>query len=840
MVEKVYTEEEAKQSSTEYFNGDELSSKVFIDKYALRNENQELVENNPEKMHRRIAKEFARIEKEKFKNPLTEEEVFLYLDKFKYIIPQGSPMYAIGNSYQYVSASNCFVIESPYDSYAGILKTDQEIVQISKRRGGVGTDLSNLRPNNTPTSNASRTSTGIIPFMERYSNSCREVGQNGRRGAEMLTLSVHHPQIMDFIKIKNDETKVTGANISVRLTDEFLNAVKRKEKYELRWPVDGDNPQIKEEIDANEVWDEIVKSAHNRAEPGILFWDNIIKESPSDCYSDEGFKTISTNPCGELPISAYDSCRLMVLNLYSFVKNPFTKDAKFDYDDLYEKAKITQRLMDDLIDIEIECINNIIKKVKKDPEPEEVKYTELNLWEKIKKNCIQGRRTGTGITALGDTIAALNLKYGSEKSIKTAEQIYKTIKLGAYRSSVDMAKEIGPFDIWNKDKEKNNPFIKRLFKDSKGIDENLENDMKKYGRRNISLLTLSPTGSVSIESQTSSGVEPVFQLYYTRRKKINPNDSTSRVDFVDQSGDSWQEYPILHPKVKDWIKENNIEFKKEEKFNPEILENSPWWGCCAEDLKWTQRVKLQAAIQKHCDHSISSTINVPENISVEKVKEIYEMAWNSGCKGVTVYRKNCRTGVLVNKDIENHDNERLKIFLSKTHAPKRPKELECNVYHPTCRRQKYYVIVGLLEGSPYEVFTGINADYEGDIIIPKRINEGKTIKIARGKYSLIHYNNKGEEENYELTGIHTDDTVDNLTRIISTCLRHGVDISFIVHQMEKTEGDLASFSKVIARTLKKYASGEVSGESCPSCKSESLVRQDGCKLCSKCGYSACG
>jgi len=838
-----FTDDEARTKSTEYFNGDELAAKVFIDKYALRNQKQQLIEDTPEKMHRRIAKEFARIESKKFKAPMTEDEIFKYLDRFKYIIPQGSPMYAIGNPHQFVSASNCFVVEPPMDSYGGILHTDEEIVQISKRRGGVGTDLSNLRPNGSSTSNASRTSTGIIPFMERYSNSCREVGQNGRRGAEMLTLSVHHPQIMDFIEIKNDPTKITGANISVRLTNEFLEAVKNDTEYELRWPVDSSEPKITEKKKAKEVWDEIVKSAHNRAEPGILFWDNIINESPADCYVENGFETKSTNPCAELPLASYDSCRLMVMNLYSFVKNPFSNNAEFDYDKLYEVSKITQRLMDDLIDIEIECIDKIIDKIRQDPEPEDIKRNEITLWKTIQKKCAEGRRTGTGITALGDTLAALGIKYGFKKSIETSEKIYQTIKLGSYRSSVDMAKEIGCFTHYDKDKEKNNDFIKRLFNDSKetGLDKELEADMHKFGRRNISLLTCSPTGSLSILAQTSSGVEPVFQLFYTRRKKINPNDSTSRVDFVDQSGDSWQEYPVFHSKLKTWMQVKGVEFDPDEKFNPELLEKTPWYECCAEDLNWKQRVKLQAAIQRHCDHSISSTVNLPEDTTVEQVKEIYETAWKSGCKGVTIYRNNCRSGVLVNNDKkEDVKDKNLNNFLTKTHAPKRPKELSCDVFHPTCKRQKHYVIVGLLEGHPYEVFTGINADYDGEIMIPKRITEGAVIKISRGQYILSHYNSKGEEETYKLTGTHTDDTVDSLTRMISTSLRHGVDISFIVHQLEKTQGDLASFNKVIARTLKKYASGQVHGESCPSCKKETLIRQDGCKLCSSCGYSACG
>ena len=1491
-MDKTYTRDEVYESSLKYFDGDELAANVFADKYALRDNNNQYVEKDPNDLHRRLAKEFARIEKKKFKNPLTEEEIYNLFDHFKYIIPQGSPMFGIGNKYQYVSSSNCFVIESPSDSYSGIMEADQQLVQISKRRGGTGLDISNLRPIGSPTKNAASTSTGIIPFMERFSNSIREVGQNGRRGANMLTLSVHHPEILSFITVKSDLKKVTGSNISVKLTNEFLKAVENNEKYEIRFPVDykekGIEPQISKMIDANEIWNKIIEQAREYAEPGILFWDNIIEESPADCYADEGYKSESTNPCcfsckslvfvitnngvkeikqidkndliwvdtekkwaktsgyfsvgkhevkkvtlsnnssfivtnnhkvltpdglkkiselkvydaietskniadisygpqgtkeegyeygkkitvfmdykeiqeelnfskkskkyihgiicgflekhstischgygdraiyidfndkfilryfssvlnaygirsviketlyscqmeitereslsrfleifidiyknqelnanykddvhvakienfgieevgcievedyhmftangiisgnSEIPMCGYDSCRLMVVNIFSCVENPFTDKAYFNYDRLKEISFLTQRLMEDMIDLEAENLDRILKKIKSDPESDEIKECEKRLWENIKKKCIEGRRTGTGITALGDTIAALGIKYGSEESIDISGKIFKTIKHACYRSSVEMAKELGPFKIYNWEKEKDCKFIQRI----KEEDPDLYDDMKKYGRRNIALLTMSPSGSISIISQTTSGIEPLFQMSYKRRKKIHSLNEDAVISYVDDLGDSWQEYVVVHPKIKMWM---DITGETD-------IEKSPWFNCCAEDIDWVNRVKLQSALQKHNDHSISSclsadnsfiqtdkglldikefefgekkeflkiaekikttnhygeetniaetfnngeeetiriamsngsviqatknhklyvlgedynlewkkikdidykdiivgfknllmfpqnneinigdnpflyefagmamtsyinkneinllvkkqlkeeivsclkekflikeseieynispsdyffddlnltiksqglcefltkygigndsksvpyfvrtakkenvisflnglfcnknknklfwsderllinqlqyilnnfgvetniifnetlclnicdsisnakfnkifdvedkeynenkirifekfapdygirkrfretflskiksnivfekmerltrkelddypisiellremkeigfdipetiasdiytlnniisinyikekvqtydlsvpngksyivngiishnTINLPEDVSVEKVKEIYETAWRQKCKGATVYRKNCRSGVLIDNKKEKKEDTNI---ITKTNAPKRPKELRCEVYHPTFKYQRYYVAVGLLNDDPYEVFTGINhSPSDGEIIIPKSVRNGTIIKETRGKYILSTIDGNNKVNTYSLTNGHTDDIADGLTRMISVSLRHGVDISFIVHQLEKTKGDIQSFSKVVARTLKKYIPDgtKVAGEMCPKCEQETLERSDGCVICKNCGWTKC-
>jgi len=820
-MNQVYTYQEALEASTEYFGGDELAARVFVDKYSLRDANAGILEKAPEQMHRRIAKEFARIEKNKFKKPLTEDEIFDLMDKFKYIIPQGSPMAGIGNKTQVTSLSNCYVIPSPEDSYGGIMQADEQLVQISKRRGGCGLDISNLRPNGAATKNAARTSTGIISFMDRYSHSIREVGQEGRRGALMITCSVHHPQIMDFATIKNDPTKVNGANISIRLSDEFLSAVTTDGDVNLRWPVESTTPTISKYMKAKELWKTIIHSAWLRAEPGLLFWDKIVSESPADCYADVGFKTISTNPCSEITLSAYDSCRLLVLNLYSYVKNPFTPEAKFDYVLFKKHAVIAQRLMDDLIDLELEAIDGIIKKVGEDPEGKTVKQTEINLWKNIKKVCADGRRTGTGFTALGDTLAALGIRYGSEDSITTAEEIYRVLKLGAYRSSVDMAIELGAFPVWNHEKEKNNPFLKRLLTDGQNKDSlsgitdvALWDDMAIYGRRNIALLTLAPVGSVSLLTQTTSGVEPLFNLKtYTRRKKINPSDKDARVDFVDANNDSWQEFTIYHNKFSVWSKVTG-------KTN---VEESPWFGACAEDLDWPNRVRLQAAIQKHCDHAISSTLNLPENVAEEKVAEIYEAAWKYGCKGVTIYRNNCRTGVMV--------TEKTKEVKVDVYA-KRPKALHCDIYHPRVKGKEYFVIVGFdANEKPYEVFAGNNG------FISKSQSEGEVVKVKRGHYSLKH---KDEVVVDNITE-HLKDDEEALTRMVSMSLRHNVDLPYVVHQLEKVEGDLTSLSKAVARSLKKYIQDgtAVKGEECGECHQDSLVRENGCVICKNCGWTKC-
>jgi len=811
-----FSYEEAFEKSLKYFEGNDLAAKVFLDKYALRDNEGNILEDTPEKMHWRIAAEFARIEALKFKKPMTKEEIFSYLDKFGYIVPQGSPMYGIGNNYQTVSLSNCYVTESPLDSYSGILKIDQEMAQISKRRGGVGTDLSNLRPDGAVTQNAARTSTGIIPFMERYSNTIREVGQSGRRGALMLSISVHHPQVLDFATVKNDETKVTGANVSIRLTDEFLMAVKNDEEYEQRWPVDSKTPKISNMVRAREVWETVVHSAWLRAEPGLLFWDNIQNNNAVDCYKDFGFETISTNPCSELPLCAYDSCRLLVQNLFSYVINPFKYNAYFDFELFSKHAKISQRLMDDMIDLELENLNKIIAKIKKDPEDAETKRPELKLWEKIKKKCEEGRRTGTGITAEADMLAALGLKYGSNRSIEVVEEVHKVQKLASFSSSVEMSKELGPFPIWCWNIEKNSSFLRKIEEE----DPKLYKDMAKYGRRNIANLTIAPTGSLSILTQTTSGIEPLFMLEpYTRRKKINPTDEHARTDFVDKSGDHWQEFQVYHPKVKLWM---DITGKTE-------LEKAPWYGCCAEDLDWKNRVKLQAAAQKHIDHAISSTLNLPEDVELEKVAEIYQTAWESGCKGVTVYRKNCRTGVLIDNSSKRSENTMIK-----TDAPKRPRDLPCDIYHMTTMGEKFFVVVGLINGEPYEVFAG-----KDEMFSHKSAKSGSVKKLKRG-----HYQVTTDSGNVAIDDTHglVDPDKESLTRMASTALRHGADISFVVEQLNRNKGGFQSFAKTLARALKKYiADGKsASGQVCQSCNSsENLRYQEGCVTCS-CGWSKCG
>tara|TARA_Y100000310_G_C20700461_1_gene829270 strand:+ start:2494 stop:6111 length:3618 start_codon:yes stop_codon:yes gene_type:complete len=1170
--------ETALNLSKKYFNDDELAAKVFLDKYALRDKEGNILEPTPVEMFNRITSELARIEAKKFKTPLTYDKIYNYLDGFKKIIPQGSPLYGIGNPYQFITLSNCYVTECPMDSYASICRTDEQMAQISKRRGGVGTDLSALRPSGTSTSNAARTSTGILSFMERYSNTIREVGQSGRRGALMLSVSVHHPQVVDFATVKRDRQKVTGANISVKLTDEFLTAVKENKEYEQRWPVDSKKPEISKMVNAREVWHTIIENAHYMAEPGLLFWDNIIRESPADCYGEFGYKTESTNPCitkdtwiltkdgnrqvedmigtqfeaivdgfsyssdkrgfyytgykevyeistdrgnsikctsnhpmkvsvrdgrerynlwvetkdlkvgdeivlsnnknftwegegsfeegwlvgsllgdgvfsentaklsywgknkeemkqiavdrvvsaglshrsdlgsqkaedryserrhdrvdfkstaiaelanrhgvsstkdvdinmlkhissdycigfiqgwmdadgtvikedgkqsfavrlsntnlenlkiaqlillslgisstlypyrkeegyrtlpdgkggykeysckanheihiskdnliryaeligfseepkreklnsiisnykrgpykdrfttkvvdvksvgkedvydctipeisqfsangmlvhncSELPLSILDSCRLLLLNLFTYVREPYTRKAYFDYEAFNKDTVIAQRLMDDIVDLELECIDKIIDKVDSDPEPDYIKRTEKETWVKIREACVNGRRTGTGITALGDTLAALGIKYGSEKSIEITGEIYKSLKLACYRSSVEMAKELGPFPCWDHDLEKKNPFLLRI----KEEDRELWDDMKKFGRRNMALLTTAPAGTVSIEAQTTSGIEPAIFVSGKRRKKINPNDENARTDFIDQSGDHWQEFTIYHHKVKDWM----------EITGHDDVEKSPWWGACAEDINWRNRVKLQAAAQKHVDHSISSTVNLPEDVSVEEVAKIYETAWEQGLKGITVYRKGCRTGVLV--DDENK--------ITYSDAPKRPKTLTCEIHHTSVKGEEYFVIVGLLNGKqPYEIFAGKNGH-----ILKRGYVDGYVTKIKRGKYQVQLKNGTVFDDINE----YINEDQEALTRTWSMSMRHGIPPQFIVHQLEKTKGPMTSFCKAVGRILKKYIEEgtKIHGEDCLECGAN-LIRSEGCAKCVSCGWSKC-
>jgi ribonucleoside-diphosphate reductase alpha chain len=815
----MYSYETAFNASVNYFEGDELAAKVFLDKYALKDYEGNLLESTPEEMHHRLAKEFARVEKSKFKKPYTEKEIFDLFNRFKYVVPQGSPMFGIGNNHQIVSLSNCYVVESPVDSYGGIMRVDEMLAQISKRRGGVGLDISNIRPAKASVKNAARSSTGVVSFMERYSNTIREVGQSGRRGALMLTIHVEHPDVEEFVTVKNDATKVTGANISVLLSDEFLNAVEKGDKFRLRFPIDAPPSDKDKWVDAKELWMKMIKNAWLRAEPGLLFWDRIKTYNAVDCYEKEGFATVSTNPCSEITLSAFDSCRLIAMNLYSYVVNPFGEKAYFDYELFAKHGAMTQRLMDDMIDLEAEKVLQIIAKIESDPECSDIKQRELDLWYKIHDRCVKGRRTGTGVTAMGDTLAALGIKYGSEESIATIGKIMKTLCLASFRSSCDMAKEVGTFPIWNWETEKDSQFLAMI----KENDPKLYEDISKYGRRNIANLTIAPTGTVSLMTQTTSGVEPLFMLTpYTRRKKVNPTDKNVRVDFVDQNGDKWQEFEVIHHKVAKW----------REITGETDLTKSPWHGCCAEEINWVDAVRLQAEAQKYIDHAISKTVNLPENVTVEEVAKIYEAAWKYGVKGCTIYRSNCRTGVLVDKSKE----EKPKGKIQKNDAPKRPASIDAEVHFSKVKGDDYYVVVGLLDGDPYEVFAGINI--EGDKqILKKNVSKGKLKKKTRGQYSLV----SGQDE-FALSNIHNHENGDSLCRMLSTALRHGADINFVVHQLEKTEGDLSSLSKVLARSLKKYIKdgSKVSGENCGQCETGKLERQDGCVICKSCGWTKCG
>ena len=970
------TYEQALEDSKKYFDGDDLAAKVFVDKYALRDDKSELLESNPDQSHIRLAKEFARIEK-KYPNPLSEEEIYNQFKNFKKIVPQGSPMSAIGNPYQIQSASNCFVIPSPKDSYGGILFTDQEQAQVMKRRGGVGFDISNIRPKGIATKNAAKTTDGISIFMDRFSNTCREVAQNGRRGALMLTISCHHPEIRTFINIKKDKKKVTGANISIRLSDEFMNAVKNDTEVELRWPVDSKTPKVKMNVKAKEIWDDIVSAAWESAEPGILFWDNIIKNGPADIYDE--FRSVSTNPCvvgdtliavadgrnavsikqlceekkdvivystnlnsgkteikigrtprktgdkkeiwkltlddgsnliatpnhkilkenleyielknlqvgdsivsfysfncdgyreisgsevnhkvvsveyygqedvynitvddnhnyhiitsseddkyitssgicvkncGEITLSPYDSCRLMVVNLSSFVKNPFTDKAKFDYTEFSKTVQLAQRLMDDMIDIELEQIEKILNKIEADPEDKSIKKIEIDLWNNIKKACVNGRRTGLGITALGDTLAALGIQYGSVESIKKTDAIYKALAVNSEISSCVMAKERGAFPAFNRELEKGHPFLTRLLDQ----DDKLLELYNKHGRRNISTTTTAPVGSMSMLTQTTSGIEPAFLLAYTRRKKLLSTDQANP-DFVDAMGDRWQEFPVYHHGFKEWM---NISGKTK-------VEDSPYFKATSNEVDWVASVDIQATAQKWISHSISKTCNLPKSATKETVEQVYMRAWELGCKGFTVYRDGCRDGVLIEqKETKNETRSFTKI--EKTQAPKRPKDLDCDVYHIKVKGQEYFVIVGLWEdGTPYEIFSGKNG------IIAKTVKHGKLTKKARGEYCCA-FDDGSQECNIAK---YITDEQEAITRLASFGLRHGGDISFLVHQLEKTTGTLDSFAKVLVRVLKKYIKDgtKIHGETCKSCGGSNLIRVEGCLTCVDCGSSKCG
>lgn len=811
---------DAFKKSLDYFGGDELAAQVFLGKYALTTPDGEILEDTPDAMHKRLAKEFARIEK-KYENPLTENQIYEHLKDFKYIVPQGSPMAGIGNPYQVVSLSNCFVIQSPYDSYGGILKTDQEEAQLMKRRGGVGFDISTIRPKGLKTSNAAKTTDGIGVFMERFSNTCREVGQGGRRGALMLTISVHHPEIRTFVNIKRDLKKVTGANISIRLTDEFMKAVKDEKKVQLRWPVEEkENPSVEVLADAKQLWHEIIQSAWESAEPGLLFWDNVKKMSPADAYQDLGFATSSTNPCGEITLSPYDSCRLLLVNTVSFVKDPFTPNATFDYQKFLEVTRVAQRLMDDIIDLELECIDQILEKIDQDPEPQEVKQIEINLWNKIKQSAVNGRRTGLGVTAIGDMLAALNIQYGSNESVETIEEVYKHLALGSYQSSVQMAKERGAFPVFDFELEKEHPFINRIME----LDANLKEDWQKYGRRNIANTTTAPAGSVSVLTQTTSGIEPAFLLSYTRRRKINPNDKQARVDFVDQLGDKWQEYTVYHHWYKRWMEVSG-------KNDPE---ESPYHQATSNDIDWINKVKAQAAAQKWICHSISNTTNVPEDTTVETIKAIYMTGWEAGCKGVTVYRDKCRSGVLVTEATNGRTDN-----FKENHAPKRPEKLPCDIYHMQVRGEKWNFFVGLYDDRPYEIFAGRSKH----IHLPRSRKSGYIKK--NGAYNL--YTGEGDNELVieDLATVFENPTESAFTRTVSLALRHGAPVQYIVEQIEKgadKENEMFSLAKGLMRVLKNYIKDgtKSSARKCTECGSKDLAYQESCLKCQSCGHSKCG
>ena len=843
MKKKVYTFDEAYNTALDYFKGDELAAKVWVNKYALKDSEGKIYEKSPEEMHRRLAREIARIEK-KYPNPLTENELFDLFDHFRYIIPQGSPMTGIGNDYQIASLSNCFVIgiEGSADSYGAIIRIDEEQVQLMKRRGGVGHDLSHIRPKGSPVKNSALTSTGLVPFMERYSNSTREVAQDGRRGALMLSVSIKHPDAEDFIDAKMEQGKVTGANISVKIDDKFMQAVANDEMYEQKYPIDSDHPKYSKEIKARDLWNKIIHNAWKSAEPGVLFWDTILRESVADCYADLGFRTISTNPCGEIPLCPYDSCRLLAINLYSYVVNPFKEDAYFDFDLFAKHAKLAQRIMDDIIDLEAEKIDKILEKIDSDPESEEIKSTERRLWEKIRAKTLQGRRTGVGITAEGDMLAALGLRYGTEEATDFSEKVHKVLALNAYASSVEMAKERGAFEIYDAEREKNNPFINRL----KSADPRLYEEMVKYGRRNIACLTIAPTGTTSLMSQTTSGIEPVFMPVYKRRRKVNPNDADAHVDFVDENGDSWEEYVVFHHKFVTWMEANGYPTTKiysNEEID-DLVSKSPYYKATSKDVDWLQKVRMQGRVQKWIDHSISVTINLPADITEDLVGELYMEAWKSGCKGCTVYREGSRSGVLVSNDEKSKED----CFEMPQVVTPRPTELEADVIRFQNNKEKWIAFIGLLNGRPYEIFTGLNDEDDG-ILLPKRVTKGKIIKAydndGRKHYDFQFKNRRGYKVTIEGLDSKFNPEFWNYAKLISGVLRYGMPIDQVIKLVSGLELDsqtINTWKSGVVRALKRYlpSDSEAKGEECPVCGQETLVYQEGCLKCRNCGATKCG
>ena len=846
MKKKTYTFDEAYKASLGYFQGDELAAKVWVSKYALKDSQGAIYEKTPEDMHWRLAKEVARIEK-KYANPLSEKELFDLFDRFRYIIPQGSPMTGIGNDYQVASLSNCFVIgmDGDADSYGAIIRVDEEQVQLMKRRGGVGHDLSHIRPKGSPVKNSALTSTGLVPFMERYSNSTREVAQDGRRGALMLSVSIKHPDSEDFINAKLEQGKVTGANISVKIDDGFMEAVSQGKPYVQQFPIDSANAKYEKTIDAEKLWKKIVHNAWQSAEPGVLFWDTIIRESIPDCYADLGFRTVSTNPCGEIPLCPYDSCRLLAINLYSYVVNPFREDAYFDFEQFGKHVRLAQRIMDDIVDLESEKIDLILGKIESDPESEEVKYSERNLWEKIRKKTLQGRRTGVGITAEGDMLAALGIRYGTDEGNDFSEKVHRNVALNAYASSVEMAKERGAFEIFDFEREKNNPFILRL----KEVDPQLYEDMAEYGRRNIALLTIAPTGTTSLMSQTTSGIEPVFLPVYTRRRKVNPNDKEVKIDFVDENGDSWEEYTVFHHKFVTWMEANGYSTTKRYS-NAEIEElvaQSPYYKATSNDVDWLQKVRMQGRVQKWVDHSISVTINLPNDVDEELVGDLYVEAWKSGCKGCTVYRDGSRAGVLISNDDKEEKEKEDDCYELPAVLTSRPGELEADVIKFQNNKEKWIAFIGLHNGRPYEIFTGINDEDDG-IMLPKTVTSGKIIKAydsdGRKHYDFQFQNRRGYKVTIEGLDGKFNPEYWNYAKLISGVLRYGMPIDQVIKLVSGLELDsetINTWKNGVERALKKYLPNETEakGQKCPVCGQETLIYQEGCLKCRNCGASKC-
>lgn len=848
MERQTYTYDEAFEASLQYFKGDELAARVWVNKYAVKDSFGNIFEKSPEDMHWRIANEVARIEA-KYQNGLNAQQLYELLDHFKYIVPQGSPMTGIGNDFQVASLSNCFVIgiDGAADSYGGIIRIDEEQVQLMKRRGGVGHDLSHIRPKGSPVKNSALTSTGLVPFMERYSNSTREVAQDGRRGALMLSVSIKHPDSEAFIDAKMTEGKVTGANVSVKLDDAFMQAAVNGTPYKQQYPVDSDQPVFTKDIDASALWKKIVHNAWKSAEPGVLFWDTIIRESVPDCYADLGYRTVSTNPCGEIPLCPYDSCRLLAINLYSYVVNPYTKEAYFDFDLFKKHVALAQRIMDDIIDLELEKIEKIIAKIDSDPESEEVKEAEKHLWEKIYKKSGQGRRTGVGITAEGDMLAAMGLRYGTEEATEFSEQVHKTIALEAYRSSVNMAKERGAFAIYDSEREKNNPFINRL----KEADPELYEEMKKYGRRNIACLTIAPTGTTSLMTQTTSGIEPVFMPVYKRRRKVNPNDPQTHVDFVDETGDAFEEYIVFHHKFVEWMTVNGYDPTKrytQEEID-KLVEKSPYYKATSNDVDWLMKVKMQGRIQKWVDHSISVTINLPNDVDEALVNRLYVEAWRSGCKGCTVYRDGSRSGVLLSTKKDKKDKkEELPPCKPPTVVEVRPKVLEAEVVRFQNNKEKWVAFVGLLDGHPYEIFTGLQDDEEG-ISLPKSVTTGRIIKNigeeGNKRYDFQFENKRGYKTTIEGLSEKFNKEYWNYAKLISGVLRWRMPIDRVIKLVDSLQLDsenINTWKNGVERALKKYVTDGTSaeGQKCPNCGNETLVYQEGCLICKTCGTSRCG